>query len=384
MGNQIVKEQKVVVIVQRVLPHYRISFFARLRERLLREGIYLRLVYGQEYPGTIPRTVDFDADWAVRIDNRYVRIGGLELVWQPCRAYLADADLVIVEQANRLLVNYLLMARQFQDRGRRLAIFAHGRNMQSREFTLRERMKRHMLGAVDWCFVYTQASADTVTAGGISTDQLTVVNNTIDTELLSNALAVVASRGRMAVRSELGLGCGPVALYCGSLYRGKRLGFLIEACLAIRRSLPDFVLLVIGDGPDRNLIVKAAQCHPWIQYLGPLFGTDRAPYMVASDVLLMPGQVGLAIVDSFVAETPLFTTDVPVHSPEIAYLENGINGVMTTNSIDVFASAVIEYFSCAALQERLKEGCRRSAQQYTMEQMVENFSRGIVSSLKTR
>ena len=381
MSKQIVKEQKVVAIVQRVLPHYRIPLFEKLRERLLQEGIQLRLIYGQEYPGTIPRTVDFDADWAVRINNRYVRIRGLELVWQPCREYLADADLVIVEQANRLLINYLLMARHFQDRGRRLAIFAHGRNMQARETTLRERIKRSMLGAVDWCFVYTRVSAEVVIAGGISTDQLTVVNNTIDTEALSAAMAVLASRGRVEIRSELGLGCGPVALYCGGLYRGKRLGFLIESCLAIHRSLPDFVLLVIGDGPDSDLIVKAAQCHPWIKYIGPLFGTDRAPYMAASDVLLMPGQVGLAIVDSFVAETPLFTTDIPVHSPEIAYLENGINGVMTTNSSDAFAGAVIEYFSCAALQERLKEGCRRSAQQYTMEQMVESFSKGIASSL---
>jgi glycosyltransferase involved in cell wall biosynthesis len=339
------------------------------------------LIYGQEYPGTIPCTVDFDADWAVRIDNCYVRIGGLELVWQPCRAYLVDADLVIVEQANRLLINYLLMARNFQDRGCRLAIFAHGRNMQARETTLRERIKRRMLGAVDWCFVYTQVSADTVVAGGISTDRLTVVNNTIDTEILSTAMAVLASHGRESVRSDLGLGCGPVALYCGGLYRGKRLGFLIEACLAIHRSLPDFVLLVIGDGPDRDLIAKAALCHPWVRYIGPMFGADRAPYIVASDVQLMPGQVGLAIVDSFVTGKPLFTTDIPDHSPEIAYLENGINGVMTTNSIGAYASAVVEYFSCAALQERLKEGCRRSAQLYTMEQMVENFSRGITSSL---
>jgi len=381
MSNRTLEKQKIVAIVQRILPHYRVPMFVALRERLLREGIQLRLIYGQEYSGMVPRTVDFHADWAVRIDNHYVQLCGLELVWQPCRAYLVDADLVIVEQANRLLINYLLMIRGFRDKDHQLAIFGHGRNMQAPGKNLRERMKRHMLGAVDWCFVYTQASAEAVIAGGISTEQVTIVNNTINTEVMSEALAVLAGRGRVTVRSELGLGGGPVALYCGGLSRGKRLDFLIEACAAIQRRLPDFILLVIGDGPNRDLILEAAQCHPWARYVGPLFGVDRAPYMMASDVQLMPGQVGLAVVDSFVAETPIFTTDIPVHGPEIVYLENGINGVMTANSVDAYAGAVIEYFGCAALRDRLKEGCRLSAQQYSMEQMVERFSKGIALSL---
>ncbi len=58
MSNQILMEQKKVVIVQRGLPHYRKPMFAALRERLQWGGIELLLIYGQEYTGMVPGTVE--------------------------------------------------------------------------------------------------------------------------------------------------------------------------------------------------------------------------------------------------------------------------------------------------------------------------------------
>jgi hypothetical protein len=41
-------------------------------------------------------------------------------------------------------------------------------------------------------------------------------------------------------------------------------------------------------------------------------------------------------------ETPIITTNYPFHSPEIDYLENGINGLVAENNIEDYSKTVIE------------------------------------------
>lgn len=107
-------------------------------------------------------------------------------------------------------------------------------------------------------------------------------------------------------------------------------------------------------------------------------------YFRVSQALLMPGLVGLAIVDSFIARTPMFTTDLPSHSPEISYLEHGVNGVMTPSSVSHYADAVGGFFESKDMQQRLRDGCQRCAGVYTFEHFVERFASGIARCLSTR
>jgi len=365
-----------VTVIQRVLPHYRIPFLIGLHESLAATGISLKLVYGQELPGTVPRTEKLHQPWARQIVNRYTGIFGSELVWQPCLEEAAASDLVIVEQANRLLVNYLLRWSRY--RGRiKLAYFGHGRNFQARKSGLwREYFKQRISGGVDWWFAYTDLTGDLVAASGFPADRITVVQNAIDTSWIHERLTTVRQQDLAALRAELGLAGENVAVFCGGMHADKRLDFLLETCLALRNSLPDFEMIFIGSGPEQYRVEQAAQRYPWIHYVGPRFG-DRVPYLKLGKALLMPGLVGLAVVDSFSVEVPLFTTDIPFHSPEIAYLENGTNGIMTDNSMESYAAAVVDFFRSADRQRHLRDGCRSSAKRYSLENMIANFTDGI-------
>ena len=80
-------------------------------------------------------------------------------------------------------------------------------------------------------------------------------------------------------------------------------------------------------------------------YRGPVFGDETAADLLRqSTLLLMPGLVGLAVVDSFATGCPLVTVDLPFHSPEIEYLENGVNGVCLPagTTPTAYAEAVVE------------------------------------------
>ena len=96
----------------------------------------------------------------------------------------------------------------------------------------------------------------------------------------------------------------------------------------------------------------------------------------------MPGLVGLAIVDSFVTGTPIVTTDLPIHSPEIAYLINGVNGLMTSHNVKEYSDLVVSYFRDFNRLQELRTQCRATAERYTLDAMVNRFSDGIIRCLE--
>ncbi len=368
---------KTLLIIQRILPYYRIKLFCQLRHKLALHGISLKLIYGQEKRGTVPRTVSIDEPWAVRVENTYLSLGTQELVWQPVLKYLAGVDCIIVEQANRLLINhYLFFRRKFRKRPQ-IAYWGHGKNLQGKSHSTSERLKHRLLGQADWWFAYTSLSANLVTSMGFSKDRITTVQNTIDMLEFSEEKEKTDQTDIVRLKTNLGIKSKNVCLYCGGIYLDKRIHFLLEACFKIKYLLPDFEMVIVGDGPDQHLIEAAAKTRPWLHYVGAKHGANRVPYFLMSKAMLMPGMVGLAVVDSFVGGTPLFTTDIPMHSPEIAYLVNGVNGAITPDSKDAYAYAVVEYLNSESLQVALQQGCQESAKKYSLESMVNNFAIGI-------
>jgi glycosyltransferase involved in cell wall biosynthesis len=94
----------------------------------------------------------------------------------------------------------------------------------------------------------------------------------------------------------------------------------------------------------------------------------------------MPRLVGLGILDSFAMETPIVATSNPFHGAEFDYLENGINGIITADNINDYSATIIDILKNDK-HLKLIPGCRSSAEKYTVENMVENFKNGIITSL---
>ena len=129
-----------VAIVYKSLPHYRRRFFELLREDLEARGVELSLIYGQPGDADAAKADCVDLPWATRITNRIWRFGKREVYWQPCLGLTRDADLVIVEQANKLLINYALQGLR-QLGLRQVAFWGHGRDFQALgRFPIRERI----------------------------------------------------------------------------------------------------------------------------------------------------------------------------------------------------------------------------------------------------
>lgn len=374
---------KRVAIIYKSLPQYRRQFFELLRERLAERGVEFLLIYGQADPIDASKMDRVDLPWAIRIPNRIFRLGGRSIYWQPCLRHLRGVDLVIVEQASKLLVNYVLLLQHILGI-RRLAFWGHGKNFQGHtRSSAGEFVKRLISQRVGWWFAYNDTSARVVRELGFPQERITDVQNAIDTHELVDEQQRIAPEEVEQRRASLGITSENACIFAGSMYPEKRVEFLLEACTLIRKDVPDFEMIFLGAGPDADLVSAAAESTTWVHYVGPKFGREKVPYFMMSKLFLLPGLVGLAVLDSFALETPLVTTDVDYHSPEIEYLVDGENGVIVRDpeNVEEYARSVAALLRDETRRARLEAGCRAARSRYTIEDMAERFAEGVVRAL---
>jgi glycosyltransferase involved in cell wall biosynthesis len=369
--------QQHITIIQERLMDYRTLFFQQLRERLAANSIELTLVYS---PDVSELAAQSTLTWATPLNNR--RIG--YLTWQPILTRCWSTDLVIAPQVVRYPASTLL---QFC-RGlspRKHAFWGHGSSgMSAFAHNLSQAWKRTMSTRADWWFAYNDLAARRVAALGYPEDRITSVMNSIDTAGLQQRRDELSVDELESARTELGIKCQNIAVYTGSLRDIKRLDFLVAACDKIRELVPDFEMIVIGDGPDTPMIQEAAARWPWFHYVGRKNDMEKVPYWALSKLLLMPGGVGLVVLDSFALGIPMVTTENRFHGPELDYLKNGINGLMVKPGDDPahYAAEVAALLQDDKRREKMAAAALADRDLYSTEDMVQRFTTGVLQALE--
>jgi glycosyltransferase involved in cell wall biosynthesis len=371
-----------VVFLSEIMTHYRVPFHEAVRELLARREVSYELVYGQPDSSARKKRDAGSLDWAQEATN--VRPGALSgVVWQNAFSTARRSDLVVMPQENKFLLNYVLQMLPGRSRPL-LSFFGHGRNFQSRNpNTPAERWKKIWATRCDWWFAYTEQTRDHLLSLGFPDERITVFNNSIDTALLRADLADVDPSSLSAKREQLGLSGRNVGVFIGGLYRDKRLDFLIDAADRVRQRVPDFELIIAGAGPMEDDLREMVGSRTWIKLLGPRFGRDKAELLALSKLFMMPGLVGLAILDAGSAGLPIVTTAFPWHSPEIAYLADGENGAMVEDwrSEDAYAAAVVDLLLDEDCRRRMSLRAHELSAGYTIQSMAERFANGVLSTL---
>jgi glycosyltransferase involved in cell wall biosynthesis len=149
----------------------------------------------------------------------------------------------------------------------------------------------------------------------------------------------------------------------------------------IHETLPDFRMILVGDGPDMDKVRQFCATRNWCVCTGAIHGLDRVPTLSLGDVWLNPGMIGLAILDAFALGIPVATTENGLHSPEIVYLRDGRNGVISSPDPTAFAQAVTELLSNPERLLAMKAAAAETGMTYTLERMVKRFAAGICCCL---
>jgi glycosyltransferase involved in cell wall biosynthesis len=372
-----------VAFLTKVLTQYRVPFHEAVRVRLQASGIEYGLIFGQPDQDEAAKSDFASVSWGRRIVNKHIGVGRISAIWQPALRDLWSCDLAVIGQENRLLINYVVQTlRNF--RRPKIALWGHGRNFQAKPGVgPAARWKRFWATRCHWWFAYTEETRLLIESYGFPPEHITVFHNAIDTSEIRNIATQIGDAELAVLRARLGLATDQVAVYVGGIYAHKRVDFLIEAAIEIRRRVPDFVLLIVGSGSDRPYVEAAAARYPWIRFLGPLFGRDKVAILRLGRVFVIPGAVGLAVLDCAAAGIPIVTTAYPYHGPEIAYLHPGRNGLIVENwrSPMDYANAVVSVLRDNELRQQLVVGARDIGRLYTIERMVRCFTDGVEAAL---
>jgi len=373
--------QRRVLIVQEYVPDYRLAFFERLRDDLNMTAVQLVVAAGVPSGEQAKRGDDSGAvDGIVRVPARGIRARSRSASLRTIGPLLGGVDLVIVEQAIRQLETYRLLLGP-RPNGLRVALWGHGRNYVSQPSVIEEGVKGFLTRRANWFFAYTRGGAEAVASAGFPPERITVVQNSTDTKRLQELLRSVTKSQIDEIQTRLGLPPANVCLFVGALDATKRLDFLFTACRMIADRLPDFTLIVAGDGPLRPMVERLATQEPWLRYVGRASDADKAVLARISQAIVMPGGVGLVAVDAFALETPIVTTDSPAHGPEFEYLEDGRNAIIAGNTEYAYANAMATALTDTKLRSRLEGRCRIEAERYSVETMATNFRAGILDAL---
>ena len=367
-----------VVVVQRRMTHYRVAFFESLRSQLADRNVELVLAVGM---GTVEEQRKNDGAliaWAHQIPTSY--FWGGRICYQPLQSVCNGADMLVVTLENKLVCN---LWHQFAAVPYKVALWGHGANLQGDSASLREKFKRRVARRADWWFGYTEHSRPLIAQTGFPDSRITVLNNAVDTAEMRQQFDSIALAELADWRASKGLGAGPICIFLGSLYEEKRIDFLLAAATTLREKIPGFQLLLVGAGPQKAMVEAFCAAHSWARFAGMLKGKEKVLALASATVMLNPGLVGLGILDSFVCEVPMVTTDCGLHSPEIVYLRSGSNGLMTENTLDAYVRECVALLCDAERLLAMKSACKSSGSQYTVENMAANFADGVERCLQS-
>jgi glycosyltransferase involved in cell wall biosynthesis len=366
-----------VAIIHPWFPQYRVEFFERLVQRAAEEGVAVSIFHGDSPPEWKDRNDAEFSDAFTRLPTKFFKVRGRTLNRKSLRGFNAAGkfDLVILEQAVRNLESYTLHFRRLP-----IAYWGHGKTYTLDIGAGQERLKHWLTSKGRWFFAYTAGGADAVVTAGYPRNRTTVVQNSIDSSALRDGIDAVTEE-RLADFSSSHDLRGKTALFIGGLDPSKRLNMLMDAAELAHDLDADFRLLIAGAGVDGALVERRARDAGYISCLGSLFGADKALAIRASQVMAMPGRVGLIAVDSFAGSTPIVTTQWAWHAPEFEYLESGVNAVITADDPASFAAGLISTLKDGPALAVLRAACRVASERYTVEAMVENFLDGMQGAL---
>jgi len=365
------KEKRVIIVLPYVNT-YRVSLLHSLHDELARRRIDLTVTVGAP-SGRDHLRSDAAQDYpSVKLKQFQLRLGRrFVLLRYPPKGWLR-ADLVILEQAVKNLETYpIILVRKLL--GKKTALWGHGMTITEAQSSIQRKIQRWMLRTTDWLFAYTEQSAIRGITNGADRDAVTVLYNTFDTtelaEAISNTKNGVDQNGRW------------VATYIGGLDESKRIDVLLRAAEQLYELDIRFLLTIGGHGsmePD----VRALANKPWLEYLGTVGTTEKAALAARCRIMMIPGRVGLAAIDSFTMATPIVTMSWDYHAPEFEYLNN-TNSVVVDGDEHAYVAAIAELMSDQLRVDLLSSGAALSAKDYPLTRMRDSFANGIETATRS-
>src|SRR5437762_6434631 len=144
---------KQVLIIEAQIKKYRLPFYQQLLEALRNVDIELRVGYSTPPPAEASKqdTCDLPRDYGMKVPGYWLL--RQKLLLQPLFRAAMNADLVVIDQGNRFLLNHFLLPLS-RTGLKRVAFWGLGENCQEGQVRLSEDRKSTRLNSSHRCISY--------------------------------------------------------------------------------------------------------------------------------------------------------------------------------------------------------------------------------------
>ena len=210
-----------------------------------------------------------------------------------------------------------------------------------------------------------------------------VIPNGVDLNPFKNA-------NRKIDRATLGFAKEDVVLiYVGRLAPEKNLPFLLQSFSGVAHTFPSARLLIIGDGPEREIIQNLANAlgiDKKTKFAGMLPYQELVNYLVIGDAFVTASVsevYPLTLIEAMSAGLPV----LGIESPGIEDIVNdGQTGLLSKNDLASFTARMVKMVLEQDLRKEMGQKARSRAENYSIVQtgpmMVEEYIRMASTSLR--
>ena len=222
----------------------------------------------------------------------------------------------------------------------------------------------------------------------VNTEKIFVAQNTLDTHRLSSIRNKLAVEGKDKVKSRLGFDKQYNLVFIGRLLEDKKPLLIIDALYKLINVYElNIALHYVGGGSEYIFLkdkVQQLALENSVTFHGATHNNIKTgEILFASDVMVMPGYLGLSVNHAFCFECPVMSFEQqengPFHSPEVEYVINNETGfLLKEHSADSLAFALNNYLKSPTLQITVKKNIQKMVSEvFPIEKMVKGFDDAI-------
>ena len=215
-----------------------------------------------------------------------------------------------------------------------------------------------LMKSADALIVYGK-EAKNILSNYINSDKIFIAPNTLDTENSERIYQKLLQKGKKNIKEEISINSPYNLVFIGRLIQSKKPNEIIDLTERLIKNYNiDIKAHFVGKGPEINNLKKNAESKipGKVKFHGKIFDENTiAKIIFASNLMVIPGEVGLAVVHAFSYRCPVVTFEEtnqgPFHGPEGSYIINYKTGYKARNlDINDMAEFIYNYLNNNRLQ----------------------------------
>lgn len=221
----------------------------------------------------------------------------------------------------------------------------------------------------DDLFVYEKRAKKLLLKEGFKEDNIHVIYNSLDYSVHKKIRSELTANKLDKERSKLFNNEYPTLVYCGRLVSSKKVNLLIEAVRLLQKDDIEVNCLIIGDGDmgdDLRMKVKEYNLKN-VHFYGACYDEVELSKLIGmSDLLVSPGNIGLAVVHAFSFGTPVLShSNLVKQMPEVEIIDVGENGdLFLENDVQDMKDKIEQWFNKKIERDVLREKCYVKVDKY--------------------